>query len=250
MKNKPEGTIKKIQYIWDYYKLPIAIAAILLYFVFYCIYRNVTRKDTILFVGAVNVATGQTLTSQLTDEYLVWRNTIPGTDSALNSTGKGSRKEQVLYYTGWYLTDDTSSPDYTYTHASQVKILAAINAQQLDIVLMNKDAFDAFAQNGYLADLSTLLAPAAEENAEACTFLEGLLVDNMAILEDNAKEIVLDPGLEYTSVTKTYPCGLDLSGTAMFGPDVFQDTVYLGVISNTPRPEECLRYLIYLSSKA
>ena len=36
---------KKLQYIWDYYKLPLVIVAILLYVIFYILYNHFTEKS-------------------------------------------------------------------------------------------------------------------------------------------------------------------------------------------------------------
>ena len=69
----------------------------------------------------------------------------------LDSMNADTSKEELKLYTGLYLTDDPDDPNHEYTYASRIKIIASIDDEQLDIVLMNKRAFDAFSQNGYLA---------------------------------------------------------------------------------------------------
>ena len=47
---------KKVQYIWDYYKLPLAVLCIVLYAAGYMLYGRITHKDTVLYTALVNVA--------------------------------------------------------------------------------------------------------------------------------------------------------------------------------------------------
>ena len=56
---------KKVQYIWDYYKLPLAVLCIVLYAAGYMLYGRITHKDTVLYTALVNVAAGEDLTQEL-----------------------------------------------------------------------------------------------------------------------------------------------------------------------------------------
>ena len=51
----------KIEYIWDYYKLPLAILGILLYVLAYILYGHFTARDPVLYVALVNVNAGGNL---------------------------------------------------------------------------------------------------------------------------------------------------------------------------------------------
>lgn len=219
---------KRVQYIWNYYKLPIVIGLILLYIVIYTFYRNSGKKDVILYTALVNVAPGEAFCETLSDKFLEYAQA-------------DQKKEAFTLYKGLYLTDDESNEQFQYTYASQMKILAAIDDEQLDVVLADKEAFEAFAQNGYLYDLDTFFM-----DADLKESLESFFVEGMEILEDNAKEAVLDPDVEYQAVTKKYPMALDLSGFSLFQDAGFQDTVYLCVIANTPRQEQVEQYIRYL----
>lgn len=130
----------KLQYIWDYYKLPLVIVAILLYVIFYILYNHFTEKERVLYTALVNVNAGETLIKGLHDDFLDYLNLNPS-------------QNQLELYTGLYLTDDDQNAYYQYTYASRIKILAMIDGELLDVVLMNREAFDAFSQNGYLYDL-------------------------------------------------------------------------------------------------
>ena len=113
----PMKTLKgrsKIQYIWDYYKLPLIILGILLYLFGYCLYRYLSYKETILYTALVNVTVGENLTQALTNNFLLSQNLNPD-------------KNKLELYTGLYLTENEQNIDHQYTYASRIKILAAID---------------------------------------------------------------------------------------------------------------------------
>ena len=132
---------KRLDHIWTYYKLPIVLAAIALYMVGYLAYRQATRKEDVLYLALVNVSPGETLTGQLTGGFAQDQGLTP--------------KQQVYLYSGLLLTENENA-DQQYVYASEVRVLAAVTAGQMDVVLMDQEARDAFAAQGYLADLSGL----------------------------------------------------------------------------------------------
>lgn len=221
---------QKLQYIWDYYKLPIAIICIATYIVIYIIYGHYTHKDTTLYTALVNVTAGENLTDRLSNDFLQSQN-IDTTKNTLN------------LYSNLYLTSDKDNIYHEYTYASRIKILATIDSEQLDIVIMNKEAFDAFAQNGYLCNLDRLLA---KEEPKLYEKLKPFLVKNISILEDNAIDLIFDDSLTYSAKTEKYSMGLDLSASPAIQEAGFGETVYLGVIKNTPRKDVVMEYIKYL----
>lgn len=250
---------QRVQYIWDYYKLPVLMAGILVYVLGYAAFRYATHKDTVLYAALINVATGGQLTEELSGGFLAYLDSAAGAENAVSEdddAGMGdpagraggvgrsdAADRQVRLYTGWYLTDDPSSGQYEYTYATRMKVLASIDDEQLDVVLMDKEAFDAFAQNGYLTNLETFLA---EEAPELLTAFQSLLVENIEILEDNAQDAALDPSVEYYSVTDSYPMAIVLDDAPLIARAGFSGTVYLGILGNTPRRETAAAYLKYL----
>ena len=219
-----------LQYLWDYYKLPLAAAAIALYIALYAVYGHFTHKDTVLYTALVNVAVGETLTEELSSRFLTAQN--------LNTNANTFR-----LYSGLYLTDDKNNIYHEYTYASRLKILASIDAEQLDVALMDKKAFDAFSQNGYLSDIDELLA---EEVPALHQQLAPYFVTNTVILEDNSEDLLLDDSAVYHAETAEYPMGLDLSASPLIQKGGFQETVYLGIIKNSPRMHTVFDYLEYL----
>lgn len=222
--------LKKLQYIWDYYKFPLVVLCIVLYITGYTVYGHVTHKEAVLYTAFVNVTAGEDLIENLSEHFLEARNI----DTVRN---------EFHLYSGLYLTDDKTNPYHEYTYASHMKILAAIDAEQLDVVLMNKEAFDAFSQNGYLCDLDELLA---EENPDLYETLKSYLITNTSILEDNSVALYFDESAVYTAKTEEFPMGLDLSQSPIIQDAGFEDTVYLGIILNSPRKAMAVTYLQYL----
>lgn len=221
---------KKVQYIWDYYKLPIIVLCIFFYIIGYVLYGRFTYKETMLYTALVNVSASDSLDTQLSAGFLDY-------------IGKDKAKNNFQLYTGLYLTTDESNPYHEYTYASQMKILAAIESSKMDVVLMNKEAFDAFSQNGYLCNLSELLS----SDSDLYVKLEPYLVTNIVILEDNILDLQFDSNAEYHAVTREYPMALDMSAMQGILKDAgFDDAVYLGIIENSPRKELSVSYIQYL----
>ena len=223
---------KKIQYIWDYYKFPLVVLCIFLYVIGYFLYGHFTRKDTILYTALVNVSASESLTRQLSTNFIPY-------------IKEDSSKKELQLYTGLYLTDDENNPNHEYTYASRMKILASIDGEQLDVVLMNKESFDAFSQNGYLYNLEELLSneyPALYEKWKP------YLVTNTIILEDNSTDVQLDSSISYQAVTEEAPTGLAISQTGLLHDAGFSDTVYLGIVANTSRADTAVHYIQYLTT--
>ena len=216
--------------LWDYYKLHMVVAAFLLYFLGSMVYRAVTYRDVLLYVAAVNITESDKLTFALRDHFSDY-------------IDMDSAKEKIELYSKLYLTTDVNSENYGYSYASEMKIVGSIEAKQLDVVLMDKEAFDAFSANGYLMDLHIFLF------ANAPSFLQAHdddIVKNTVVLEDNAEEVRLDKNVSYEAVTEEVPNGILLSDSAFAKHLGFSAPVYLGVLQNTEHGEMAAKYVEYL----
>lgn len=222
---------KKIQHILTYYKFPLILLCLLLYIIGYSLYGHLTHKETLLYTALVNVTAGDTLTGQLGEGFTAYLQA-------------DASKYQLRLYTGLYLTDDELNEWHEYTYASRMKILAAIEEKAMDVVLMNREAFDAFSQSGYLLDLDEFLSAEAPALYQ---LLKPAFADSIVILEDNGDDVALDASVPYEAVTEEHAFGLDLSGTELIRQAGFEDRVYLGVVANTPRKEMVIEYLRYLT---
>ena len=226
----------KLRYLFDYYNLPLILAAIVIYIVVWNVVRHNTKQDYGLYVALVNVVPSDELTSEL--EHLLPASEDPSGQEA------PAASLPVCLYRGLFLTTDTDSSYHQYSYASRIKILGAIDSEKLDLVLMDKEAFDAFSQNGYLADLRELDTGREMPDALAAAFVENIYIE-----EDNSAEVALGTAKEYESVTRKGMYGLDLTrSSALFSESSLSGTVYLGIVENSPRKEDAVRYLQELAS--
>ena len=221
----------KLRYIWDYYKLPLFFLCLCVYITGYLIWRNVSVEHPQLYLALVNLEAGETLDRQLTEGFIDYLR-----PEEKNSVVKAMRNLA--------LTENLQEVDGAYVYASQMKILAAIDNRQLDVVLMNKEAFDAFSQNGLLANLDRF----AEEHD--LKHLESCFVENIEILSDNATEVLTDPSVVYQAETDTYPMGIDVTEFPFIKQAGFPDLVYLGIIANTEHAENAASFVSYLAGEA
>lgn len=130
---------QKLAYIFDYYKLHILGVLILLYIIGYGIFRFSTRTEPILYVALVNVGGSIMEDGVLTDGYL-------------SDRGTKSAREEVVLLGNLYLTSDATNEYYSFSQASEIKILGSIDTQKLDVVIANKEAFDAFKEQDFISE--------------------------------------------------------------------------------------------------
>ena len=220
---------EKLDYILAYYKLPILLGVIALAILGSAAHRQLTKKEAVLYAAFINVSVGESLEDTLTAQFIA-------------RSGENVRKNEVYLYRDLYLSDDASVVNHEYAYASRLKLLGAINARKLDLVLMNREGYDILSQNGYLMDLSDLAAgdDALRQN------MASYLTENTVILEDNAIEYNLNEASSYEAVTEDAANALAVTDLPVFRAAGFPDDVYLGVIANSARTEWVLRYLDYL----
>ena len=215
---------QKAEYIFTYYKFPIIAAVIAIFFLSNAIYLQITRKETALYCSLVNVTVDGQLANRLTVGFLESMDIDPDKNdvsySELNLSGGGQ-----------------------YAYSSRVKLMATIESQMLDVVLMDREAYDMLSANGYLLPLSELLSPDAGLAAELAPYL----TENTVIVEDNQSDVERGTADEYWSETEDVVNGLNISGFRLFAGAGFSEDLYLGVIGNTARPEMVRSYIGYLN---
>jgi len=220
---------KKLEHLFLYYKWPIILALIALLILSSVLKRELTKKDTALYLALINVAAGSEVDTALTEGYL-------------EATGANPRRSEVFLYSDLYISKDADELNHEYAYASQMKVMAAIQAQKLDVVLMNRESYDIFSQNGYLAELPPYLEA---DNPSLREILEPLLVENEVILSDNSIEFMLGEADSEEQVTESVANALAVSSLPLFESAGFDGEVYLGIVANTPRREAAAAFLNY-----
>ena len=216
------GPGEKLGYIWDYYKWPILLGLVLLLVLGSVLHRNLTKKEPVVYLALANVALGEDLQRELTEGYLL-------------HAGLDGRRQEVYLYLDLYLSDEADTLNHEYAYASKMKLMGAVSAQKLDLVLMNREAWDLLSRGGYLRELSGL--PAA---------LVPCLRENQVILSDNSIEYQLGEAETLQIETVTVINAVEINEFPLFSPAGFSEPVYLGLLANSPRPEASLDYLGYL----
>lgn len=221
---------KKLEHIYLYYKWPILLALIVLVILGSVLHRQITAKKPVLYVAAANVSMGEDLQDALRNGYLL-------------DIGRNPARDEVYWYPDLYLSDDADVINHEYAYASRIKTMAAIQAQKMDLVLLNRESYDLFSRNGYLLPLPEALDGAAPALLDA---LDGHRVSNSVILEDNSIEYQLGEAESHQVVSEELENAIVLTDFALFADAGFPEPVYLGILANTPRLPECLSYLAYL----
>ncbi len=221
----------KLGYIWTYYKLPIVIMGIFLYIAGYMIYGRVTHKDTVLYTALINVAANDTFKEELCTDFLDY-------------SGANVKREKVELYDGLYLTGDADEIDNGYVYASNTKITASIAGGSMDVVLMDRKAFDILAGRGYLCNIEQFLF---QEAPDLYQELQSMLVENTVIIEDNSLDVQLGSSDSYTAVTDEYPMAVNLSKSELILKEGFDGTLYLGIVNNAPHTDAAAAFLQYLT---
>lgn len=216
--------MEKADYLYEYYKLPILLILILVFVTGNCLYRELTRKEPVLYLAMANVEVGPEMEHVLTGDFLA-------------TEGIDSKKNEVLVISDLYLSDSPSAENHEYAYTSKLKLLASVDARQMDVVLMNQEAYDLLSGNGYLMDLSEITSTGLPPFTE-----------NEVVLEDNSIDVTLNTTSELHYVTETHTNGMDLSQMPKIRDAGFSRTVYAGILANSPRLDTALTYLRYLAT--
>ena len=220
---------QRLDHIFEYYKFPLALILIAAVALGSVLYYRLTHKDALLYVAYANVSVGDTLNDALSEGYL-------------RDIGADPRKSEVRLYRNLYLSRDATVQNHEYAYASQLKVMAAMANGQLDVLLMNREAYDILSAGGYLLPLENL------PDANLRGRIADRLVENTVILEDNDIEHRLDESIPYQARTEAAANAILASAFPLFARADFSGDVYLGVVGNTARLDAVLQYIDYVKS--
>ena len=220
---------QKLAHIWLYHKWPIILGLTALIILGSVVYRILTKKDPVLYLAMINVS----LNSELEEAVTV---------GFLNGAGFDADRQEVLLYRDLYLAEDTDETTHRSAYATRIKLMASVEQQQLDLILMSGQSYDVLSSQGYLLPMEELL----KEEPELAEALSSNIMENEVTIEDNEIEFQLREAEEHIVVTESVANALRLDSFPLFAGQ-FEDPLYLGVVANTPRRDTCLNYLQYLS---
>lgn len=222
---------ERADYIFSYYKLELAIVLIAAIAVGAVVARALTHKDAVLYLAYANVAVGGDLDEELGEGFVA-------------HLGLDARESEVYRYRDLYLSDNEDVADHRYAYASRMKLLGAVDAGQLDVIIMDRDAYDILSSAGYLADLSAIVS---ETDPRAQEILAPCLVANEVVIEDNLVEYTLGEAEGYEATTVEAENAIDAAGLPLLEGAGLSGQAYLGIIANSPRRDTARAYLEYLA---
>ena len=220
--------LQRLDHIFEYYKFPLVLILIAVVALGSVLYYRLTRREALLYVACANVSVGDTLDNALSEGYA-------------RAIGADPRKSEVKLYRNLYLSQDATVQNHEYAYASQLKVMASMANRQLDVVLMNREAYDILSAGGYLLPLEDFLEGELSGRTDH-------LVKNTVILSDNAIEHRLDESVPYHAETEEVENAILISAYPLFARADFSGDVYLGVVGNSARMGAVLQYIDYLTS--
>ena len=223
--------VQKLDYLFTYYKAPIVLGLIAVFVLCSVLIRQLTKKETVLYVSLTNFTAGEDLSAALTEAFL-------------ESAYPGASRQEVSLYQDLYLSEDASTENHEYAYASRIKLMGTLQAQKLDIFLMNEEAYQILSANGYLLNLEDFLK---EEDASFLTLLTPYLTSRNVILEDNAIAWQLGEASEHEVSAVSVPNGIEVTSFPCFEKAGLNGRFYAGIAANSPRLSAALAYLKYLA---
>lgn len=160
-------TGEKLAYFWDYYKVHVLVAAVVLALTAIFIYQYATNKDYAFYASLVN--------AELTDANYELADVWIGEFQEYAQIDPD--EYQTAIDTSVSLSDDNTSQ---YSISNQEKMLAMMQVGAVSTIVAETETFEKYAQFGYFYDLESLLSE--EELAkyrpyfyytDAATFDEG-----------------------------------------------------------------------------
>ena len=233
IKSKPKE--ERWSYFWDYYKWH-TLAVILAIAILIQGVVSIVNKKEIVFSGIL-------LNCMLNiddDAFL---------EGFYDHAGIDGKKQEAAFYTDILLTDKNTKTDVT----SFQRIMAGIATKETDLIVGQKENFQLCAYNTsrMLKDLRTFLdADTLTQFADRLYYIDGAVLEKLSAPVGELQ----DPNIKIPDPTKPeamedpIPVGIDVSDrkdfqSAYYFPDT---TLYLGVITNTTRPELTKDFISYL----
>lgn len=149
---------KKLEYIWDYYKPQMAGILIILALIGMVV-QIVQNKQIVteLSAAVINAQAEEGSILRLHDGFVEY-------------AGLGGSKQEVILDGGYQIHPESMDQ---MTMASETKIMAAVSASSLDVMLMDEEAFDFYAKTDMFLDLQSLFSEEEYKSLSSNMILSG-----------------------------------------------------------------------------
>ena len=128
---------QKLQYIWDYYKIPIIAVLVLILAVTSIVRDRMSRKETVLYIAMLDSNASFVMESNLLDDFTA---TLEGFDA----------DREQMEINADYDASGTSRPGFVFIE----KTVADYSAGIIDATIAPKAAIEQYAEHQAYGDLS------------------------------------------------------------------------------------------------
>jgi len=163
---------QKISYIWEYYKLPIIVALIVIIAIPFTIYEHKSKEINMLSLtligNSIDIEKQKELADTLTSQFV-------------QNESTDSRKRAYIDFMPLGLINGQETLSYEYVQ----KFITYMGAGELDVVIMTEDMFESYASDGVFLSLDYINIPqgkgyealsATDENGT--TYTAGIRLDS------------------------------------------------------------------------
>lgn len=200
----------KIEYIWDYYKLPIFTVIAVISLIIYTIHHYATYRKPLLNVIMINTDSSSDSAADGFDEFL-------------DAYGYDSKEYPISLSSSFYFSESDSAEAVSLSYTSRQALTALIAAGSQDLFFGTGDVYLNYANQGALSDLSAVLS---------------------AELLDSYKD-----RLVYTTADSemaSYPCAIELTDNAWLTKYNYYDTCYFGIFYQNQNLNACKEFAEFL----
>lgn len=205
---------EKVQYIWDYYKIHIIVAIVVLYFAVTTIAQKLSYRDPLLNVLMLNYPNME-------------QDATIGFEEFLDASGYETYEGAVVCDTSLHFSTEEEKAEYgeMIDFQNYQVLYVVVGAEEQDVLFGTDDAFMQITRMSVLADLSKILP---EE-----------------LLEKYSDQLIYT---ESDEETKGYPCAVKLAGNQWLEEHQMYEECYFGVFQNGCNPERAVEFAEYLLS--
>ncbi len=220
---------EKIQFLWDYYKLPFFVIVVVAVILVSAVTTAVTAKEPYLSGIMLNSyhSGPETDRVRFAEDFLAAEQADEKYVYEINTS--------LLYH-----SDNTASPEENYYALSRVA--AQITAHELDFITADMKTMLEFAYGGMIEDLSEVLT-----EAQLVCYEPYLCYIDLALLEDGAAVTEFPDCRKPEEMKEPVPVLIDVTGSEYLAEGYqYSDQIAFGVAVNAPREKNVAALIDFL----
>ncbi len=199
----------KIDYIWEYYRLPIILVVVALALAAYFIYGLLhPAASTQFYAAMINNSIDNEVLNEYSTEFSERLKLDP-------------KKEIIELNTNYVFQDDTQNQ---YSMSMKEALITYVSAKEIDVIIAPESQFNAYSYNGFFSKLSDKLPTDVYSSLTDQFYMSGTEDD----AEKNAYGI-------YLTNTKLYKNNADNT-----------DPYILGIVGNSQHEENVIEFIRFL----